>query len=259
MTPKFSIKNLKKSFGDKHVLQGVDLDIFPGESVVIIGGSGTGKSVLLKCLLGLMRADSGSMQMDGQDILKETRAQNTARLEDIGVVFQGSALFDSLKVWENVAFRLIYAQHMSRKQAKEIALAKLAEVGLNEKVGELSPAEISGGMQRRVALARAIATQPHVLFFDEPTAGLDPIFSSVINELIRDCVKNLGATALTITHDMKSARRVADRIAMLYEGKIIWSGPANEIDTCDNLHVQQFVQGLPVGPIQLETSTRNVA
>lgn len=259
MTPKFSIKNLKKSFGEKQILQGVDLDIFPGESVVIIGGSGTGKSVLLKCLLGLLHADSGSMQMDGQEIRHETRAQNTARLEDIGVVFQGSALFDSLKVWENVAFRLIYAQHMNRKQAKEIALTKLAEVGLSEEVGELSPAEISGGMQRRVALARAIATQPHVLFFDEPTAGLDPIFSSVINELIRNCVKNLGATALTITHDMKSARRVADRIAMLYEGKIIWSGRADEIDTCDNLYVQQFVQGLPVGPIQLETSTRNVA
>lgn len=259
MTPKFSIKNLHKSFGHKPVLQGVDLDIAPGESVVIIGGSGTGKSVLLKCLLGLMRADEGSILMDGQEIVKESRIQNENRLQDIGVVFQGSALFDSLKVWENVAFRLIHAHHVNRKKAKHIAIEKLAEVGLSEKVAELSPAEISGGMQRRVALARAIATQPQVLFFDEPTAGLDPIFSSVINELIRTHVKNLGATALTITHDMNSARHIADHIAMLYDGKIIWSGPASHIDHCDNPYVQQFIKGLPSGPIQLETAIRSVA
>lgn len=174
-------------------------------------------------------------------------------------MFQGSALFDSLKVWENVAFRLINAQHMDRKRAKEIALQKLAAVGLTEKVGELSPAEISGGMQRRVALARAIATQPHVLFFDEPTSGLDPIFSSVINELIRNCVKELGATAITITHDMSSARRIGDRIAMLYGGKIIWCGKADDIDTCDNSYVQQFIHGQAKGPIQLETDARHVA
>jgi phospholipid/cholesterol/gamma-HCH transport system ATP-binding protein len=259
MTPKFSLKNIHKSFGHKHVLQGVNLEIFPGESVVIIGGSGSGKSVLLKCLLGLIQTDKGSILMDGQESVKESLVQNEARLQDIGVVFQGSALFDSLKVWENVAFRLIHAHKMDRKKAKEIALEKLAEVGLSETVAELSPAEISGGMQRRVALARAIATQPHVLFFDEPTAGLDPIFSSVINDLIRTHVKNLGATALTITHDMNSARHVADRIAMLYEGQIIWSGPADKIDTCDNPYVQQFIQGLPIGPIQLEAAIRHVA
>lgn len=259
MTPKFSLTNLYKSFGHKQVLQGVDLEISPGESVVIIGGSGSGKSVLLKCLLGLIQADKGSILMDGQEIIKESSAQNEARLQDIGVVFQGSALFDSLKVWENVAFRLIHAHQMERKKAKQIALEKLAEVGLSETVAELSPSEISGGMQRRVALARAIATQPQVLFFDEPTAGLDPIFSSVINELICTHVKNLGATALTITHDMNSARHVADRIAMLYEGKIIWSGPADEIDNCDNPYVQQFIKGLPTGPIQLETAIRHVA
>lgn len=259
MTPKFSLKNLHKSFGHKHVLQGINLEIFTGESMVIIGGSGTGKSVLLKCLLGLIPADSGSLKMDGQEILKESMAQNEARLQDIGVLFQGSALFDSLSVWENVAFRLIYAQQMSRKQAKLIALQKLAAVGLSESVANLSPAEISGGMQRRVALARAIATQPHVLFFDEPTAGLDPIFSSVINDLIRGCVKELGATALTITHDMKSARAVGDRIAMLYDGKIIWCGPASEIDTCDNPYVQQFIHGSATGPIHLETELQHVA
>jgi len=259
MTPKFSIKELQKSFGNKKVLQGINLDISPGESVVIIGGSGTGKSVLLKCLLGLVQADRGSILMDGKEIIKESLKQNETRLQDIGVVFQGSALFDSLTVWENVAFRLIHAHRMDRKKAKQIALEKLAEVGLNERVGELFPAEISGGMQRRVALARAIATQPQVLFFDEPTAGLDPIFSSVINELILNSVKNLGATAVTITHDMKSAYHVADRIAMLYDGQIIWSGSAHEIDTCDNPYVQQFTHGLSKGPIQLETAVRNVA
>lgn len=259
MTPKFSLKNIHKSFGHKHVLQGVDLEIFPGESVVIIGGSGSGKSVLLKCLLGLIQVDEGSILMDSQEIVRESLVQNETRLQDIGVVFQGSALFDSLTVWENVAFRLIHAQQMNRKEAKQVALEKLSEVGLSETVAELSPAEISGGMQRRVALARAIATQPHVLFFDEPTAGLDPIFSSVINELIRTHVKSLGATAITITHDMNSARHVADRIAMLYDGQIIWSGPADEIDNCDNLYVQQFIKGLSVGPIQLETNVRHVA
>ncbi|OJW48714.1 MAG: ABC transporter ATP-binding protein [Alphaproteobacteria bacterium 41-28] len=259
MTPKFSLKNLHKSFGHKHVLQGVDLEVFPGESMVIIGGSGTGKSVLLKCLLGLIQADSGSIEMDGKEILRESLVQNEQRLQDIGVVFQGSALFDSLSVWENVAFRLIHAQRMDRKKAKEVALQKLAAVGLNETVGELSPAEISGGMQRRVALARAIATQPKVLFFDEPTSGLDPIFSSVINGLIRTCVKDLGATAISITHDMNSARHVGDRIAMLFDGKIIWCGRANEIDESENPYVQQFIRGLATGPIHLETDIRHVA
>lgn len=259
MTPKFEIKDLKKSFGNKHVLQGVNLDIMPGESVVIIGGSGTGKSVLLKCLLGLIKADSGIIKMNGQNVMKESTKQNEARLENIGVVFQGSALFDSLTVWENVAFRLINAQRVNRKEAKEIALQKLSSVGLNERVAELSPAEISGGMQRRVALARAIATQPNVLFFDEPTAGLDPIFSSVINDLINRCVKDIGGTAITITHDMNSARQVGDRIAMLYDGKIIWCGPSNQIDKCDNPYVQQFIHGRAKGPIQLETDVRSVA
>jgi len=259
MTPKFALKNVHKRFGHKQVLKGVDLEIQQGESMVIIGGSGSGKSVLLKCLLGLIHADSGCIKMDGQQIIKESASQNEERLKDIGVVFQGSALFDSLSVWENVAFRLIHAQHMPKKMAKEIALSKLAAVGLSESVAELSPSEISGGMQRRVALARAIATQPHVLFFDEPTSGLDPIFSSVINDLILTCVKDLGATALTITHDMKIARHVADRIAMLYEGKIIWCGPASEIDTCDNPYVQQFINGLSKGPIELETDIKRVA
>jgi len=245
MTPKFSLHHLHKNFGSKQVLRGTTLDIMPGESMVIIGGSGTGKSVLLKCLLGLLTADAGTLKMDGWDIIGESAAQNMARLQNIGVMFQGSALFDSLTVWENVAFRLIYAQGMSRKKARTIALKTLESVGLNATVAKMYPAEISGGMQRRVALARAIATQPQVLFFDEPTAGLDPIFSTIINDLISHSVKELGATAVTITHDMKSARQIGDRIAMLHEGKIIWCGPAAEIDQCEDPYVQQFIHGLP--------------
>ena len=253
MTPKFSLSHLHKSFGSKQVLRGVKLDIMPGESMVIIGGSGTGKSVLLKCLLGLLKVDTGTLKMDGWDIVEESAARNAARLQDIGVVFQGSALFDSLTVWENVAFRLLYAKRMPRKQAYALALKNLEAVGLNATVAKLYPSEISGGMQRRVALARAVATQPHVLFFDEPTAGLDPIFSTTINELISHSVKDLGATAVTITHDMKSARKIGDRIAMLHEGKIIWCGPADEIDDCEDPYVQQFIHGLPT-PVKKETT-----
>lgn len=252
MTSKFSIKNLCKSFNGNDVLRGVNLQIFPGESLVIIGGSGTGKSVLFKCLLGLIPADSGEIEMDGQDIFRESLVQNEKRLRDIGVVFQGSALFDSLTVWENVAFRLLYAQRMGRRESKEIALRTLSSVGLNEGVGDMYPAEISGGMQRRVALARAIATNPHVLFFDEPTSGLDPIFSGTINQLIRKSVKESGVTAITITHDMTSARTIGDRIAMLYEGKIIWCGASEEIEGSDNPYVQQFIHGRAIGPIHQE-------
>lgn len=245
MTPKFSLKNLHKTFGTHSVLRGVNLEIFPGESLVIIGGSGTGKSVLFKCLLGLMQADSGILEMDGKNILKETAKENEDRLKDIGVVFQGSALFDSLTVWENVAFRLLYAERRGRQESKKIALQKLAAVGLKKNVADLYPSEISGGMARRVALARAIASQPQVLFFDEPTSGLDPIFSSTISQLIKKSVKELGVTALTITHDMTSARVIGDRIAVLYEGKIIWCGPAKDINKCDNPYVQQFIHGRP--------------
>lgn len=245
LIPKFSLHHIHKSFASKAVLRGITLDIMPGESMVIIGGSGTGKSVLLKCLLGFLKIDSGTLKMDGMDIVGESATRNATRLQDIGVVFQGSALFDSLTVWENVAFRLLYAQHMPREQARAVALQNLEAVGLNAVVATLFPSEISGGMQRRVALARAVTTQPQVLFFDEPTAGLDPIFSATINTLISHSVKELGATAVTITHDMKSARQIGDRIAILHEGRIIWCGPAHEIDGCEDPYVQQFIQGLP--------------
>ena len=259
MEPKLSISNVYKSFGEKKVLQNLSIDVKKGESLVIIGGSGTGKSVLLKCVLGLLKADSGSIKVDGVEVVGESGKAQRKRLLDIGMVFQGSALFDSLTVWENVAFGLMYEKKVSRTKAKKKALSLLAQVGLDKRVGELYPSEISGGMQRRVALARAVSTEPSLIFFDEPTAGLDPIFCGVINNLIESCVKKLGATAVTITHDMACATHVGDKIAMIHEGHIIWHGKASSIKTCKNPYVQQFIQGRADGPIKLETTTAEVA
>ena len=250
--PKIALSGVNKRFGDKVVLDGLDLTVGKSESLVVIGGSGTGKSVMLKCILGLLRPESGSIMVDGEETVSKTRGDREAMLRKFGMLFQGSALFDSLKVWENVAFGLIQGRHMPRVQAKEIALAKLAAVGLGPEVGELSPSELSGGMQKRVALARAIATEPEIIFFDEPTTGLDPIMADVINELIVKCVKDLGATALSITHDMASARKIADRIAMIYQGKIIWCGKREDIDHSGNAYVDQFINGRAEGPIRMQ-------
>ena len=249
--PKIRIRNLHKSFGPKVVLNGLDLDVGVAESVVVIGGSGTGKSVLLKCILGLMEPDSGTIEIDGQNVVGLPRAEREAYMRKFGMLFQGGALFDSLPVWENVAFGLIQAQRMDRGAAHEIALKKLAQVGLGEDVSKLSPSELSGGMQKRVSLARAIAAEPEIIFFDEPTTGLDPIMADVINDLIIKCVRELGASALSITHDMASARKIADRIAMLYEGRIIWAGPVAEIDGSGNPYVDQFINGRAEGPIEM--------
>jgi phospholipid/cholesterol/gamma-HCH transport system ATP-binding protein len=251
-TPKIAVTGLEKSFGRKRVLDGLDIACGAGESLVIIGGSGTGKSVLIKCIIGLMRADAGSIRIDGVETARLGRAARASLMRRFGMLFQGSALFDSLSVWENVAFGLIQGRGTERQQAREIALAKLAAVGLGPEVGELSPAELSGGMQKRVALARAIAAEPEILFFDEPTTGLDPIMADVINRLIIDTVSGLGATTISITHDMVSARKISDRIAMLHKGRIIWQGPAAEIDRTDNPYVNQFVHGRAEGPIQME-------
>lgn len=249
---KIRMKNVCKSFGSKKVLDGVTLDVKKGESLVIIGGSGTGKSVTIKCIQGLLTPESGSIEIDGREIV----GMNEKELEKInaqtGMLFQGAALFDSLNIWENVAFGLIQGKKTSRAEAKKIALEKLRQVGLGEDVANLYPDELSGGMKKRVGLARAIAASPELIFFDEPTTGLDPIMSDVINDLIRDCVKRLGATGVTITHDMSSVRKIADKVAMLYKGKIIWYGKAEEIDTCDNPYVEQFVNGRAEGPIQME-------
>jgi phospholipid/cholesterol/gamma-HCH transport system ATP-binding protein len=249
--PKIVISGLHKSFGAKKVLRGIDLSIGTGESVVVIGGSGFGKSVLIKCILGLLRPESGSILVDGQETVGLTGSEREKMRRQFGMLFQGSALFDSLRVWENVAFGLIQGERKPRHEAKEIALRKLGAVGLETPVAELFPAELSGGMQKRVALARAIAQEPAVIFFDEPTTGLDPIMSDVINKLIVKCVRDLGATAVSITHDMVSAHHIADRIAMIHEGRIIWNGPAKAIDNSGNPYVDQFIHGRAEGPISM--------
>jgi phospholipid/cholesterol/gamma-HCH transport system ATP-binding protein len=250
--PKIAIRGLKKAFGPKVVLDGVDLDVGVGESVVIIGGSGTGKSVLLKCILGLLTPEAGSIKIDGQEVIGLPERDREAVNRKFGMLFQSAALFDSLTVWENVAFGLIRAQRLPRREAKEIAVRNLAAVGLPAEVSNLSPAELSGGMKKRVGLARAIATTPEIIFFDEPTTGLDPIMSDVINDLIVKCVQELGATALSITHDMASARKIAHRIAMLYAGKVVWHGPVSEIDRSGNPYVDQFIHGRADGPIKMQ-------
>ena len=247
--PKIALRGLKKSFGAKIVLDGVDLSIGTGESVVVIGGSGSGKSVMLKCILGLLWPDGGAILIDGADVTALAGRARESHTAKIGMLFQGSALFDSLTVWENVAFALPGRSGVSKREARDIAQGKLAQVGLGPDVGTLSPAELSGGMRKRVALARAIATDPEIVFFDEPTTGLDPIMSDIINRLIVDCVRQLGATAVSITHDMASARKIADRIAMLHEGRIVWDGPAADIDSSGNAFVDQFIHGRAEGPI----------
>jgi phospholipid/cholesterol/gamma-HCH transport system ATP-binding protein len=221
--------------------------------MVIIGGSGTGKSVTLKCVLGLLSPDSGSIRIDGEEIVGARTKDRDRLLHKFGMLFQSAALFDSMRVWQNVAFGLIQGKGMAHDQAKQIALQKLAQVGLAEEVSDLRPAELSGGMQKRVGLARAIATDPEIIFFDEPTTGLDPIMADVINDLIISSVKDLGATTLSITHDIASARKIADRIAMIHEGRIIWEGPVSQLDASGNPYVDQFINGRAEGPIQMQT------
>ncbi len=251
-TPKIRIRSLRKRFGAKRVLDGVDLDVPTGTSLVVVGGSGSGKSVLLKCILGLIEPDAGSIEIDGQDILRQSRTEQEATRARIGMLFQNGALFDSLPVWENVAFGLLARHKATREDARARADDFLGQVGLAPSVGDLSPAELSGGMQKRVALARAIASQPDIMFFDEPTTGLDPIMGAVIDGLIVDCVKRLGSTAIAITHDMASARRIGDQAAMLLNGRIIWAGPATNLLESGNAEVDQFTHGRRDGPIQME-------
>ncbi len=250
--PKIELKGLHKRFGDKVVLDSVDLTVMPGESMVIIGGSGSGKSVTLKCILGLLEPNRGSIKIDGTEMVGISTDERKKILTKFGMLFQGGALFDSLPVWENVAFGLLAQNLCDRKEAKEIAIEKLRRVGLSPDVGSLSPAELSGGMQKRVGLARAIAANPDIIFFDEPTTGLDPIMSDVINELIVECVKDVGATALTITHDMSSVRKIADNVAMIYHGNMIWTGPKDQIDQSGSDYIDQFINGKAEGPIKME-------
>jgi phospholipid/cholesterol/gamma-HCH transport system ATP-binding protein len=242
------LSGVKKSFGANHVLRGVDLSLPRGKSMVIIGGSGTGKSVLLKCILGLVSPDAGVITVEGQDV---TKGDRDALLAKFGMLFQGGALFDSMRVWENVAFRLRRGPGaLGKIEAKAVAVEKLRRVGLKPEVADLYPAELSGGMQKRVGLARAIAAEPEIIFFDEPTTGLDPIMAGVINELIREIVVEMGATAMTITHDMTSVRAIADRVAMLHDGLIRWTGPVAEMDAAADPYLQQFIHGRAEGPIE---------
>jgi phospholipid/cholesterol/gamma-HCH transport system ATP-binding protein len=246
------LRNVHKRFGPKLVLNGLDLEVGKGRSLVVIGGSGTGKSVMLKCILGILRPDDGEILVGGESIVGLRGADRDRLLARFGMLFQGAALFDSLTVWENVAFGLIQGRGMARHSARDVAIDKLAQVGLTADVGTLMPAELSGGMQKRVALARAIAADPEIIFFDEPTTGLDPIMADVINNLIVDCVKRLGATTISITHDMASARKIADDIAMIHKGQIIWRGEANKVNASGNDYVDQFIHGRAEGPIQME-------
>lgn len=249
MVSKILIDNLHKSFGKKEVLCGINLSVEKSESLVILGGSGSGKSVLIKTIATLISPTSGAIKIDGLDVSSFKEKQRDNLMQKIGFLFQGGALFDSLSVWENIAFRLIHHQKLSKIEARKIAISKLNAVGLSQKTADLLPSELSGGMQKRVSLARAIAGNPEIIFFDEPTTGLDPIMADVINELIIANSKELGATTVTITHDMHSARKISDKIAMLYDGKIIWSGGVKDLDNSNNLIVDQFINGRAEGPI----------
>lgn len=254
MTVKIVIKDLVKSFGDKEVLKGINLHVNTGESLVILGGSGSGKSVLIKTIATLIKPTSGTIGVDGSSVIDLKSSARDRLMEKIGFLFQGGALFDSLHVWENVAFRLIYHQKISHDRAKEVAIEKLKLVGLDARVADLYPSELSGGMQKRASLARAIASNPEIIFFDEPTTGLDPIMADVINNLIIDNSKKLGATTITITHDMNSARKIADKVAMLFEGRIIWFGDAKDMYASGNAYLEQFIHGSANGPINFLAS-----
>ena len=250
-TPKIKLKNVHKSFSKKAVLSGIDLSISTGESLVIIGGSGTGKSVTLKCILGLLAPDSGSIEIDGENVLKMRAAEREKINMQVGMLFQHAALFDSLTVWENVAFGMLAKNNYSNKYAKQIAIEKMALVGLSPNTRKLYPADLSAGMQKRVGLARAIAGEPDIIFFDEPTTGLDPIMADVINKLIVKVNQSSGATTLTITHDMGSALEIGDKIAMLHKGKIVWSGLSSDIYHSENEYLNQFIHGRTTGPIKM--------
>lgn len=249
---KLSVRGLKKAFGKKTILNGLNMEVAKGQSLVIIGGSGTGKSVTLKCILGLLRADAGEILVDGENLQTLSHAERQNRMAKFGMLFQGGALFDSLKIWENVAFRLLNVDKIPRKQAKDRAIEALGQVNLPPETADLRPAELSGGMQKRASLARAVIAQPEIIFFDEPTTGLDPITADVINDLIVKQVKALGASAVSITHDMASARKIADDIAMIYKGEFIWRGPAADVDHSGNPFVEQFIHGRAEGPIQVD-------
>lgn len=251
-TAEISIRKLHKSFGDKKILKDISIDINKGESLVIIGGSGSGKSVLIKNIIGLMNPTSGDIFIKGENVAKLSISERNKRMSMFGMLFQGGALFDSFTVWENISFAMVQIGKLAKKEARDFAVTKLSAVGLGPDVADLFPSELSGGMQKRVSLARAIADNPEIIFFDEPTTGLDPIMADVINDLIIKCSEELGATTVTITHDMNSAKKIADQVAMIYEGKIIWNGSQKELYKSDNKYVDQFIHGKAEGPIKMK-------
>jgi len=247
-----TLKDVYKSFASKEVLRGINLSVSKGESLVVIGGSGSGKSVLIKTIIGLMKQTSGRIEINGIDVTAFPGHQRQEHVGKYGMLFQGGALFDSLPVWQNISFKLLQLNTLNKKEAYDLAIRKLNSVGLDSDVAKLYPAELSGGMQKRVALARAIADDPDMIFFDEPTTGLDPIMADIINDLIIKCSEELGATTITITHDMHSVRKIADNVAMIYEGQIIWHGEAKNLDKSKNEYVEQFIHGRATGPIKMK-------
>jgi len=250
--PKIAISGVFKSYGDNHVLKGIDLEVQPGESMVIIGPSACGKTLLLKCIIGLVRPDRGKLLIDGEDTARLSTRRHDRIFARTGMLFQQAALFDSMTVWENVTFRLSQTNNIKRDEARRIAIEKLGNVGLTADVADLYPIELSGGMQKRVGLARALADDPEILLLDEPTAGLDPIMTKIINQLITRNAEKLGATTVSVTSDMDGARAIADRIAMIYDGRIIWCGPASEAENSGNDYFDQFIHRRGTGPIQMQ-------
>ena len=249
--PKIRLVEIAKQFDDAPALADVSFAVAPGQSVALIGGSGSGKSLTLKCILGLVTPDAGRVVVDGTDTIALGAGQRMRWMRKFGVLFQRQGLFDSLPVWRNVAFRLIHEAGMSRAAARAAAERTLATVGLDRDVGALYPAELSGGMQKRVGLARAIAAEPKILLLDEPTAGLDPIMTNMISDLINELVRNLNATVIAITSDMVGAERISERVVMLHEGRVVWQGATTALHSTDNAYVHQFVNQLTDGPIEM--------
>lgn len=254
--PKIAISGVTKSYGTNHVLKGIDLEVYPGETMVIIGPSACGKTVLLKCIIGLEKPDSGKLLIDGEDTVGFSRGDRNRIMARTGMLFQQSALFDSMMVWENIVFRLSQTRNTNPDELRQIAIEKLQNVGLTADVADLYPDELSGGMKKRVGLARAIADEPEILLLDEPTAGLDPIMTNNINQLIKRNAETIGATTVSVTSDMDGARAIADRIAMIYDGKIIWCGPVSEAENSGNEYFDQFIHQRGTGPIQMRLRRR---
>ncbi len=249
--PKIALAGVTKRFADNRVLEGIDLEVRAGESMVLIGPSGSGKTVALKCIIGLMRPDAGSIRIDGRETAGLSEGQRTGELARTGMLFQRAALFDSMTIWQNITFRLGQTRAIAAQEAREFAIGKLADVGLTPDVADLYPVELSGGMQKRVGIARAIADEPEMLLLDEPTAGLDPIMTQAINDLILENAEKLGATILSVTSDMDGARAIADRIAMIYDGRIIWCGAKDVADDSGNAHMHQLIHRRGDGPIEM--------